>query len=101
MIKLNIITYIIVVLMSDINICQTPNSSFIRFVGATKILRENFPELKIRVVNVVDLMKLESNLHHPHGLTNNEYNIITYYRKEVYLGKYNISHVVLCQKLFH
>lgn len=43
-------------------------------LAATKILRENFPELKIRVVNVVDLMKLESD--HPHGLDNEEYNNI-------------------------
>jgi xylulose-5-phosphate/fructose-6-phosphate phosphoketolase len=45
-------------------------------LAAVKILRENFKELKIRVVNVVDLMKLQSNLEHPHGLTNDEYNAI-------------------------
>lgn len=43
-------------------------------LAATSILRENFPELKIRFVNVVDLMKLESNVKHPHGLTDDEYN---------------------------
>ena len=42
-------------------------------LAATKILNENFPNLKIRVVNVVDLMKLESNEKHPHGLTNSDY----------------------------
>lgn len=42
-------------------------------IAATKILRENFPELKIRFINVVDLMKLESNTKHPHGLTDDEY----------------------------
>lgn len=54
---------------------ETPT---IEVLAATKILRENFPELKIRVVNVVDLMKLESPENHPHGLDNNEYdNIFT------------------------
>ena len=42
-------------------------------LAATNILLKNFKELKIRVVNVVDLMKLESNHKHPHGLTDNEY----------------------------
>lgn len=45
-------------------------------LAATQILRENFPELKIRFINVVDLMKLESNTKHPHGLTDNEYNAL-------------------------
>lgn len=45
-------------------------------LAATKILRENFPKLKIRVVNVVDLMKLESPENHPHGLDNDEYDSI-------------------------
>ena len=45
-------------------------------LAATSILRENFPELKIRFVNVVDLMRLESNTKHPHGLTDSDYNAI-------------------------
>ena len=45
-------------------------------LAAVSILRENFKELRIRVVNVVDLMKLESNVKHPHGLTENEYNML-------------------------
>ena len=45
-------------------------------LAATKILRENFPELKIRVVNVVDLMKLVSEDDHPHGLSDEEYDSI-------------------------
>ena len=52
---------------------ETPT---IETLAATEILREHFPELKIRVVNVVDLMKLESNTNHPHGLDNDEYNNI-------------------------
>ena len=45
-------------------------------LAAIKILRENFPELKIRMVNVVDLMRLESPSAHPHGLEDSEYDAI-------------------------
>ena len=37
-------------------------------LAAVSILREHLPELKIRVVNVVDLMKLQPQSEHPHGL---------------------------------
>jgi xylulose-5-phosphate/fructose-6-phosphate phosphoketolase len=43
-------------------------------LAAVSILREHLPELKIRVVNVVDLMKLEPNTESPHGLSDIDYN---------------------------
>lgn len=45
-------------------------------LAAVKILREHFSDLKIRVVNVVDLMRLQSLEEHPHGLSCQEYNAI-------------------------
>ena len=45
-------------------------------LAATSILKKYASELKIRVVNVIDLMKLESNEKHPHGLTDEEYDEI-------------------------
>ena len=45
-------------------------------MAAVTILRDEMPELKIRVVNVVDLFKLESDHKHPHGLSDAEYNAI-------------------------
>ena len=42
-------------------------------LAAVSILRQELPELKIRVVNVVDLMKLQPHTEHPHGLTDEEY----------------------------
>ncbi len=45
-------------------------------LAATTILRKFFPELKIRFVNVVDLMKLQSNKAHPHGLSDEDYDLI-------------------------
>jgi xylulose-5-phosphate/fructose-6-phosphate phosphoketolase len=42
-------------------------------LAAVTILRKYLPELKLRVVNVVDLMKLQPHTEHPHGLTNEDY----------------------------
>ncbi len=38
-------------------------------LAAVSILRKHLPDLRIRMVNVVDLMKLQSDTEHPHGLT--------------------------------
>ena len=45
-------------------------------LAATSIIRKCFPDIKIRFVNVVDLMRLESNEKHPHGLTDYDYDSI-------------------------
>lgn len=45
-------------------------------LAAVKILRENVPGIKIRVINVVDLMKLQPKSQHPHGLSDDEYDIL-------------------------
>ncbi len=42
-------------------------------LAAAAILRERLPELKVRVVNVVDLMRLQPASEHPHGLSDKEY----------------------------
>jgi xylulose-5-phosphate/fructose-6-phosphate phosphoketolase len=42
-------------------------------LAAVSILREHLPKLKIRVVNVVDLMKLQPVSEHPHGLTDYDF----------------------------
>ena len=60
----------------DIVMACAGDTPTLETLAATKILRENFPELKIRVVNVIDLMRLESNLKHPHGLTDEDYNML-------------------------
>jgi xylulose-5-phosphate/fructose-6-phosphate phosphoketolase len=45
-------------------------------MAAVSILRENLPKLKIRVVNVVDLMKLQPKSEHPHGLSDEDFDAI-------------------------
>jgi len=43
-------------------------------LAAISILREHLPEIKIRMVNVVDLMKLQPEIEHPHGLPEADFN---------------------------
>ena len=45
-------------------------------LAAVTILRKYLPDLKIRVVNVVDLMKLQPHTEHPHGLTDEDYDAL-------------------------
>jgi len=45
-------------------------------LAAVSILRSHLPDLKIRVINVVDLMKLEPNTEHPHGLSDQDFDAL-------------------------
>jgi len=45
-------------------------------VAAADILRTRLPELKVRVVNVVDLMRLEPDTEHPHGLSDRDFDAL-------------------------
>jgi xylulose-5-phosphate/fructose-6-phosphate phosphoketolase len=45
-------------------------------MAAVSILREHLPDLKVRVVNVVDLMKLEPQSEHPHGLSEADFDAL-------------------------
>ena len=42
-------------------------------LAATALLRSDFPDLKIRFINVVDLFKLQPSTEHPHGLTDRDF----------------------------
>ena len=44
--------------------------------AATDILREHLPHLRVRVVNVVDLMRLQPDTEHPHGMSDAEFNAL-------------------------
>nr|WP_240162117.1 phosphoketolase family protein [Gluconacetobacter azotocaptans] len=48
----------------------------IETLAAVKLLREHVPDLKIRVINVVDLMTLESASQHPHGLPDSTFDAL-------------------------
>ncbi|HZC30183.1 MAG TPA: phosphoketolase family protein, partial [Gaiellaceae bacterium] len=45
-------------------------------LAAASILRERLPKLRVRVVNVVDLMRLQPHTEHPHGLTDDEFDAL-------------------------
>jgi len=45
----------------------------LEILAAVEILRRELPHLRVRVVNVVDLMRLEPSTEHPHGLTDQEF----------------------------
>jgi xylulose-5-phosphate/fructose-6-phosphate phosphoketolase len=45
-------------------------------LAATALLRERLPDLRVRVVNVVDLMRLQPESEHPHGLPDSEFDAI-------------------------
>ncbi len=48
----------------------------IEILAAVDLLRQQVPELKIRVINVVNLMTLQSKEEHPHGLSDKEFDIL-------------------------
>jgi len=48
----------------------------LEILAAISILRERLPELKIRMVNVVDLMKLQPSSEHPHGLIDSDFDAL-------------------------
>ena len=58
----------------------------LEILAAVSILREHLPELKIRVVNVVDLMRLQSASEHPHGLSDADYDSLFTTDKHIIFG---------------
>jgi xylulose-5-phosphate/fructose-6-phosphate phosphoketolase len=45
-------------------------------LAAADILRQRFPDLRVRVINVVDLMKLQPSSEHPHGLSDRDFDML-------------------------
>ena len=58
----------------DIVIACAGDTPTVEALATVKILRKYLPKLKVRFINVIDLMKLDSR--HPHGISNEEYNIL-------------------------
>lgn len=63
-------------------------------IAATSIIRKKLPNIKIRVVNVVDLMRLESNLYHPHGLTDEDYDNLFTTDKPIVFAFHGYPHLI-------
>jgi xylulose-5-phosphate/fructose-6-phosphate phosphoketolase len=60
----------------DVVLAAAGDIPTLEVLAAAKILREQIPDLKVRVVNVVDLMRLQSASEHPHGLSDQEFDAI-------------------------
>jgi xylulose-5-phosphate/fructose-6-phosphate phosphoketolase len=63
-------------------------------LAAVSILRENLPDLKIRVVNVVDLMRLQPCAEHPHGLSETDYDSLFTKDKPIIFGFHGYASLV-------
>jgi len=60
----------------DVVLAAAGDVPTVEVLAAASILRERIPELAVRVVNVVDLMRLQSEGEHPHGLPDAEFDAI-------------------------
>lgn len=56
----------------DIIVASAGDIPTLESISSIKIFKENFPKVKVRYVNVIDLMTLDKN--HPHGIDDNKYN---------------------------
>ncbi|MES2427063.1 MAG: phosphoketolase family protein [Bacteroidota bacterium] len=66
----------------------------LEILAAVTILREHLPELKIRVINVVDLFKLQKSTEHTHGLTDKDYNELFTTDKPVVFAFHGYAYLV-------
>jgi xylulose-5-phosphate/fructose-6-phosphate phosphoketolase len=60
----------------DVVMASSGDTPTLESLAAVSILRQYLPDLRIRVVNVVDLMKLQSCSEHPHGLNDADYDAL-------------------------
>jgi xylulose-5-phosphate/fructose-6-phosphate phosphoketolase len=66
----------------------------LEILAAVSILREHLPDLKIRVINVVDLMKLQSASEHPHGLNETDFDALFTTDKHIVFGFHGYASLV-------
>ncbi len=60
----------------DVVLACAGDTPTLETLAAAALLREHLPELKVRVINVVDLMRLQSETEHPHGLSDAEFDAL-------------------------
>jgi xylulose-5-phosphate/fructose-6-phosphate phosphoketolase len=60
----------------DIVVASAGDVPTIEAMAAVQLLKNEVPGLKIRFVNVVDLMRLQDSTEHPHGLTSDEFDAV-------------------------
>jgi len=60
----------------DVVLACAGDAPTLEVLAAAKLLREFMPELAVRVVNVVDLMRLQPEIEHPHGMGDREFDAL-------------------------
>ena len=60
----------------DVVLACAGDAPTLEVLAAAKLLREFLPELAVRVVNVVDLMRLQPEIEHPHGMGDREFDAV-------------------------
>lgn len=60
----------------DVVLATAGDVPTVEALAASVMLREEFPDLKVRFINVVDLFKLQPSTEHPHGLTDREFDTL-------------------------
>ncbi|MFJ8966409.1 phosphoketolase [Lentzea sp. NPDC102401] len=60
----------------DVVLACAGDAPTVEVLAATKLLREHLPTLRVRVVNVVDLMRLQPDTEHPHGMPDREFDAL-------------------------
>jgi len=63
-------------------------------LAATALLREEFPDLRLRFINVVDLFKLQPNTEHPHGLSDADFDSLFTTDKPVMFNFHGYPHLI-------
>ena len=78
----------------DVVLACAGDTPTLEILACVTILRKFCKELKIRVVNVVDLMRLEPKQNHPHGLTDEEYNMIFTLNKPIIFAFHGYANLI-------
>ena len=60
----------------DVVLACAGDTPTLEVIAAADLLRTHLPELKVRVINVVDLMRLEPETEHPHGLSDRDFDAL-------------------------
>lgn len=60
----------------DVVLACAGDAPTVEVLAAAKLLREHLPSLRVRVVNVVDLMRLQPDTEHPHGMPDREFDAL-------------------------
>jgi xylulose-5-phosphate/fructose-6-phosphate phosphoketolase len=78
----------------DVVMASCGDTPTLEILAAISILREHLPDLKIRMINVVDLMRLQSASEHPHGLSETDYDALFTQDKHIIFGFHGYASLV-------